>query len=87
MSQTERPILSTSPERIPLEDDELLRDDIFCLEVLAGSSRRSSKRQEAKGLPYVMVRGIKYRPLRGGRAWLAGQIQRPNQPPKKKKAS
>jgi hypothetical protein len=68
----------TAPQRITLDDDVLLRDDVFLAEVLAGANRRTGKRYEAEGLPFVLVRGLKYRPLREGREWLANRIQRPN---------
>ena len=68
-----------APERIVIDDDELVLDAIFHTEVLAGANRRTGKRYEAEGLPYVYVRGMKYRPLREGRKWLANRIQRPNQ--------
>jgi hypothetical protein len=71
----------TAPQRITLDDDVLLRDDVFLAEVLAGANRRTGKRYERDGLPYVLVRGLKYRPLREGREWLANRIQRPNQKP------
>jgi hypothetical protein len=69
----------TAPERISLDGDELVRDDIFHIEVLAGANRRTGKRYERDGLPFVYIRGLKYRPLREGREWLANRIQRPTQ--------
>jgi hypothetical protein len=42
--------------------------------VLAGANRRTAKRYEREGLPFVMVAGKKYRPLGQGRAWLASRI-------------
>ena len=74
----ERQIL-TAPERIVLNGEELVRDDVFHTEVLAGANRRTGKRYERDGLPFIYVRGLKYRPLREGREWLANRIQRPNQ--------
>jgi hypothetical protein len=71
--------IPTAPPRIVLNGDELIRDDIFHIEVLAGANRRTGKRYERDGLPGVLIRGMKYRPLREGREWLANRIQRPNQ--------
>ena len=42
--------------------------------MLAGANRRTAKRYEREGLPFVMVAGKKYRPLGQGRAWLASRI-------------
>ena len=46
----------------------------FCRVVLDGATRRTARRLEAEGLPFVMVAGRKYRPLNEGRAWLARRI-------------
>jgi hypothetical protein len=67
------------PARIEIPGDTLVPDAVFCTEVLAGAHRRTAKRLEAKGLPFVMVAGRKYRPLNEGSAWLAKRIKRPNQ--------
>jgi hypothetical protein len=62
------------PRRIELGDDTLILDEDFCHEVLGGATRRTSGRLDAEGLPFVMVAGRKYRPLRRGRAWLSDRI-------------
>jgi hypothetical protein len=84
---TGRPPLKSRPRRIELGDDVLVIDEDFHQEVLAGASRRTGKRLEADGLPFVMVAGCKYRPLNAGRAWLADRITRKNQPQKRRRAS
>ena len=61
---------------ITIPGDVLVPDPEFCAEVLDGATCRTARRLEAQGLPFVMVRGRKYRPLNEGRAWLAGRIQR-----------
>jgi hypothetical protein len=38
--------IQTAPARIVLNGDELVRDDIFHIEVLAGANRRTGKRYE-----------------------------------------
>jgi hypothetical protein len=68
---------------IVIPGDVLLPDPEFCVEVLDGATRRTARRLEAQGLPFVMVRGRKYRPLNEGRAWLAARIQRRNSTPQR----
>lgn len=79
-------IAKARPRRIEIPGDVLVIDEDFHQEVLAGASRRTGKRLEAEGLPYVMVSGIKYRPLNGGRTWLADRITHRNQKPKRRRA-
>ena len=74
MSHEEQP--KTPARRITIPGDVLIPDSEFCVEVLDGATSRTARRLEAEGLPFVMVRGRKYRPLNEGRAWLAGRIQR-----------
>jgi hypothetical protein len=82
---TNRKSLSDRPRRIELQNDVLIIDEDFHREVLAGASRRTGKRLEAEGLPYIMVTGVKYRPLNAGRTWLADRITR-KQPQKRRRA-
>jgi hypothetical protein len=65
---------TVSDVRIEIPGDVLVSDDEFCATVLAGANRRTAKRYESDGLPFVMVAGRKYRPLAQGRAWLASRI-------------
>lgn len=69
--------------RIEIPGDVLIPDAEFCRVVLAGATRRTASRLEAKGLPFVMVAGRKYRPLNEGRRWLAARIQRRGQQPQR----
>jgi hypothetical protein len=71
------------PRRIVIDGDELVLDRDFCDEVLGGANLKTAKRYEGLGLPFAMVAGRKYRPLREGRAWVAGLIQRRGQTPKR----
>ena len=64
-----------APARIEIPGDVLIPDPDFRREVLDDCSARTAKRYERDGLPYVMVRGRKFRPLNGGRKWLASRIQ------------
>ena len=63
-----------SDVRIEIPGDMLVSDSEFCATVLGGVHRRTAKRLELEGLPFIMVGGRKYRPLRQGRAWLAARI-------------
>ena len=62
------------PERIPLTDDTLVRNDILAAGY--GSSERALNRGDAAGAPFVYVAGCKYRPERGYQEFLTSQIQR-----------
>ena len=73
--------------RIEIGDDVLVSDAEFCATVLAGANRRTAKRYEREGLPFVMVAGKKYRPLGQGRAWLAGRIQTRKELPRRRRTS
>jgi len=66
---------SIASPRIDVGDDVLIPDVEFCTLVLGGANRRTAKRYEREGLPFVMVAGRKYRPLGQGRAWLASRIK------------
>ena len=66
----------TQPGHIPIPGDVLIPDKQFRDEVLLGACPRTGRKLDAKGLPFVMICGRKYRPLNEGRAWLAGQIVR-----------
>ena len=66
-------------QHIAIPGDVLVPDAEFCAEVLNGATRRTARRLDHEGLPYVIVRGLKFRPLNEGRSWLAGRIQRTGQ--------
>jgi len=63
------------PSRVETPNDILIPDEDFCREVLGGCARRTAKRYEREGLPYILIRGRKYRPLQAGRTWLASRVQ------------
>jgi hypothetical protein len=69
-------VTARAPARIEIPGDTLVLDQVFCEEVLGGATTRTSKRYDADGLPFAMVAGRKYRPLREGREWVAARIQR-----------
>jgi hypothetical protein len=64
------------PDRIEIGDEEFVRDEVFCDEVLAGCTRKTAKRYEAEGLPFLWIAGIKYRPLNEGKRWLTARVVR-----------
>jgi hypothetical protein len=61
---------------VPIPGDVLIPDKEFREQVLLGATDRTGRELDAKGLPYIFIKGRKYRPLNEGRAWLAGQIVR-----------
>ena len=65
---------SPTLDRIEISGDVLVTDQEFCEVVLNGATRRTARRYELQGLPTVMVRGRKFRPLNQGREWLASRI-------------
>jgi hypothetical protein len=67
--------LTATTARITIPGDVLIPDDEFCREVLDNATRRTARRYERDGLPFVMIRGRKFRPLNAGREWLAARIQ------------
>ena len=78
--------IKARPRRIEIPGDVLILDEDFCQQVLAGASKRTASRLEAEGLPYLLIAGCKYRPLKAGLDWLAGRITRRNQPQKRRSA-
>ena len=63
---------------IKLVDDELIPD--VDLASLWKTTTRTLRRydNERDGLPYVLVSGKKYRPVKACSEWLAGRIRHPN---------
>jgi hypothetical protein len=63
---------------IQIPGDELVLDDELANEWK--STRRTLGRYDrlSDGLPFVMIAGRKYRPLKACREWLARRIRRPN---------
>jgi len=72
------------PERIDIGDDELLRNDLVAKG--CGVSERTVNRGDARGAPYVLIGGVKYRPIRRYRQYLIKQIkQHEEQSPKRRR--
>lgn len=66
---------SSPSSRIEIPGDVLVPDEEFCRDVLNDCTRRTSRRYDAQGLPYILIRGRKFRPLNAGRTWLASRIK------------
>jgi hypothetical protein len=81
-----RPPGRPEPQReITLNGERLLIDQAFRDEKLAGCSQRTGSRYDARGLPFVMIRGFKYRPVERGCTWIATNIIALGQPAKRAK--
>lgn len=65
---------SSRPERIPLGDDELVRNDVLAGEL--GICVRTLDSGDADGAPFIEIGSVKYRPSRGYQNFLASRIQR-----------
>jgi hypothetical protein len=65
------------PERIDLGDDEAVRNDLIAEE--EGTSERTVNRADKHGAPFLYIGGVKYRPYKAYKKFLAGRIQRKNQ--------
>jgi hypothetical protein len=61
------------PERIDLGDDVAVRNDVIAKE--QGASERAVNRDDAKGAPFMYFAGVKYRPEKKYRKFLAGKVQ------------
>jgi hypothetical protein len=79
-----RPQRAGKPERIDIGTDELIRNDILAGE--HGVSERTLNRGDAKGAPYILIGGVKYRPRRGYREFIAGIVRRVPMPKRRRVA-
>ena len=71
------------PNRIDLDDgDYLIPDEAFRDQFMAGATYRTGKRADNDGLPFTLVNGLKYRPVRRGQEWLRSRIKTLGQEPK-----
>jgi hypothetical protein len=71
------------PERITIGDDEFVRNDLIAKE--CGISERTVNRGDKRGAPYVLIGGVKYRPLKRYHQYLVGQIQQRGQTPQRRR--
>src|SRR5947208_2237571 len=74
------------PDRIELPDADLsVPDEAFRRYELAGVRYRTAKRYDYEGLPFLMIGGLKYRPVQRGRQWKASRIKVLGQAPKRRR--
>jgi hypothetical protein len=71
------------PDRVELGDDVAVRNDLVARQ--DGIAERTLNRYDGQGAPFIMIGGVKYRPERAYREWLAGRVVRRN-PPRKGRA-
>lgn len=63
---------------IRLSDDELIPDEELAAQWQTTTRTLRRYDNEADGLPFVIVSGRKWRPVRLCQKWLAARIKRPN---------
>jgi hypothetical protein len=64
------------PDRIDLDDgDYLIPDQAFRAQFMDGAIFRTGKRADDDGLPFTLINGLKYRPVRRGQEWLRSRIK------------
>jgi hypothetical protein len=64
---------ASRPERINIGDDVAVRNDVIAKE--QGASIRAVDRDDAKGAPFMYFAGVKYRPEKKYRKFLAGKVK------------
>jgi hypothetical protein len=72
------------PERIAVGNDVLVRNDVLAREL--GVAVKTLNKDDDKDAPSIEVGGVKYRPQRGYREFLEGQIKTKGQEPKRKRS-
>jgi hypothetical protein len=65
---------------INLPSGDVLVPDAEFLKQAGDVTSRTGRDWDARGCPYVMIAGRKYRPLNEALVWLTSQIKRRNQP-------
>jgi hypothetical protein len=74
------------PDRIDLDDgDYLIPDADFLAQYMAGATYRTGKRADDEGLPFALINGLKYRPVRRGQEWLRSRIKTLGREPKRRR--
>ena len=64
--------------KIQIPNDELILDDEQARQWSCTTRTLRRYEHEPDGLPYVIVGGSKYRPVKGCAEWLARRVRRPN---------
>jgi hypothetical protein len=49
--------------------------EAFRAQFMAGATYRTGKRADDDGLPFTLINGLKYRPVRRGQEWLRSRIK------------
>jgi hypothetical protein len=74
------------PERVPLGDgEEAVRNDVIAKQF--GESLRTVNAKDKDGAPYLMIGGVKYRPLREYLAFRSRFIVRQGQEPRRHRSA
>lgn len=64
--------------RIKLPNDELVTDEALAVDWHTTTRTLRRYEHEPDGLPYVMVTGRKWRPVKASAEWLARRMRKPN---------
>jgi hypothetical protein len=72
---------AVKPERININDDVLVRDDVLAKE--KGVTTRTLGRGDALGAPFTYIGNVKYRPEKQYHQFMASRIQL-RKPPKRR---
>jgi hypothetical protein len=81
--KAKRPFRTDRPERLTIGGVEMVRNDVVARE--EGACERTINRLDRLGAPYLMIAGVKYRPIERYHQFLLKQIQVRNQPQKKRR--
>jgi hypothetical protein len=74
--------------RIELPDgDYAIPDEDYCAQELDGCTTRTAQTYDRLGLPYIKLRGEKWRPVLAGRQWKKQQIVPRKQPARATRAA
>jgi hypothetical protein len=72
---------------IELPDGDVLVPDAEFLKKAGDVTARTGNNWDRQGCPFIMIGGLKYRPLKAGLRWIASRIQRRNPPRQPTKAA
>jgi hypothetical protein len=64
-----------TPRQLVLADGDVARpDEDICKQELDGCTTRTAQKYDKQGCPYLIIKGKKWRPVRGVREWLSKRI-------------
>jgi hypothetical protein len=81
--KSKRAFRTERPERLTIGGVEMVRNDVVARE--EGACERTINRLDRLGAPYLMIAGVKYRPIERYHEFLLGQIKVRNQSQKKRR--